>query len=566
MPFSDYFNYFSTFSTVTVLVGLLILIPVGLFLCKYNLKFIAVSVVGLILTTVYLSQSIMLVVNFLKDMGHSTVGLILEYALPVVFFLGATFGIIRWGLQIWLNRIQNKQISTLSPPLPGKVTFQERRRKFLHWFTTREGISICLIQAAVLAVHLIYIGQPTVPEVLDEGYYFPEAIRFLIGQTMSLPQHPPLGKWLIASGIYLFGDNWRAIPILFGVISIFIFYFICKKLTVKWSQGGTFTPLLATFLLATENLTFVIGHIAMLDVFYVTFMLLGFLLYLRGNYVWCGAAMGLSLLCKGTAILGVVAIILHWAVTHRSELAEEIRNTWKALQGRDMTGTISGNVLSMFKLLVTAVAVWLILVVPLEYPAMHMYPATTQWYNPLFRAIYMVWHPLQETYTGLASGSVTGGSMRDLGTPWQWLLSPGTSNVDLAPGPNAPRYLSSIGWTIWPLIIPSIVYLIYESVRNRPKEQNMAFFLLCWLVGVYGLLVIIQLVTGRLMYEYYFYPAIPAVCLAIAWGIWRLWGVAQRRSQTRVIFLSLLALYLIGTAITFVIVSPLGTNLVKLPL
>ena len=90
---------------------------------------------------------------------------------------------------------------------------------------------------------------------------------------------------------------------------------------------------------------------------------------------------------------------------------------------------------------------------------------------------------------------------------------------------------------MWLLIIPAIIYLIWESVKERAKGQNMAFFLLCWLVGVYGLLVIIQLFTDRLMYEYYFYPAVPAVCLTIAWGIWRLWGLARTRTQTRVIFL-----------------------------
>src|SRR5271157_1186242 len=103
MPFGDYLNYLSTFSTITFLVALLFLIPLGLFLCRYKLKFIAISLVGLILTTVYLSQSITLVVNYFKNTNYNTTGLILEYALPVGFFLVAAVGIIRWGLQIWLN-------------------------------------------------------------------------------------------------------------------------------------------------------------------------------------------------------------------------------------------------------------------------------------------------------------------------------------------------------------------------------------------------------------------------------------------------------------------------------
>ena len=63
MSFSDYFNYMSTFSTVVFLIALLVLIPLGIWLCRYKLKFIIVSLLGLVQSTVYLSQNITLVVN-----------------------------------------------------------------------------------------------------------------------------------------------------------------------------------------------------------------------------------------------------------------------------------------------------------------------------------------------------------------------------------------------------------------------------------------------------------------------------------------------------------------------
>jgi predicted neutral ceramidase superfamily lipid hydrolase len=100
MPFGDYFNYQSTFSTVIFLVALLFLIPLGVFLCRYKLRYIAISLAGLILTTVYFSQLILLVVNYLKTGNHNTMGLMMEYGLPVGFFLAASLGIIRYGLQI----------------------------------------------------------------------------------------------------------------------------------------------------------------------------------------------------------------------------------------------------------------------------------------------------------------------------------------------------------------------------------------------------------------------------------------------------------------------------------
>lgn len=563
--FGDYFNFLSVFSSVSVLIALFILIPLGLFLCKYSMKFIAISLVGLILTTVYISQLIIVDVNLLKSSGHYVVGLIMGDAVPVCFFIAAALGIIRWGLQIWLNRARSFRRSSSPALQPDKPGYRERLRQILRWFTTLEGKCICVIEASVLAVHLIFIGRPASAVILDEVYYVHDALNLLHGLSMNYPEHPPLGKWLIASGIFVFGDNsvgWRIISVIFSLAGIFIFYLICKKLTAKWFGAGVFVPLLAVFLLATENLSFVIGHVAMLDVFYVTFMLLGFLFYLHNKYTACGIAMGLSLLCKESAILGIMVVVLHWIITCRHEIAGEMRNTFNALQGKEITGQLTSNFLNLFKMLVIIAAVWLILIVPLEYPSMHLYPASTLWYNPLFRAIYMLWHPLSQTFTNFTSITAGNpGSWLVPTPPWQWLLWPG---VTIVYGTGV-RYLGSIGWAVWPLIIPSIVYLVYESIRNRFREYNIAFFLLCWLVGVYGLLVVLTLFTDRLSYEYYFYPAVPAVCLCIAWGFWRWWETARNRTATKVVFISGLTLYILASLAVFVIMSPFGTNLVRLP-
>jgi len=567
MIFRDYFNYTSVFSTVTFLFALLILIPLGLYLCKYKLTYILISILGLILSTVYLSQLIMLVVNFLKTTNHNIIGLLLEYGIPIGFFLVVAVGIVRSGLQIWANHWQYQAL----PPLRDRVVLKTRFRQwclgFVHWIKSPEGIGVVAIEAFVLVVHLIYLGRPASPNIIDEGYYVPEALHFLYRLPMSLPQHPPLGKWLIASSMYIFGINpvgWRVFSVIFSLIGIFIFYLIIKKLTAKWPQSGAFVSILGTFLFATENLSFVMGHIAMLDVFYVTFMLLGFLLYLRGNYTSCGIAMGFSLLCKVTAILGIAAVILHWLITRRSEILMELQNIWDAVNERVMRLPLSHNLLNLFKTLVFALAVWIILIVPLEYGSAHQFTADTLWYNPLFRTVYMVWHPLNESFSALASGSVSGGELRGVSTPLQWIFKPGAVNVNLA-GNDLTRYMGSIGWNIWIFIVPSFLYLIYASVRIREKGHDIALFLLCWLLCIYGSLVVLQLATGRLTYDYYFYPAVPAICLTIAWGFWRLWEMARNRVGTKVVFISGLTLYILTSLAVFVIMSPLGTNLVKLP-
>lgn len=569
MYLSDYFNYMSTFSSVLFLIALFVFIPLGLFLCRYKIKFIIISIVGLIQTTVYLSQISMLAVNYLKNSNHNTAGIVLEYGIPVGFFLVAALGIIRSGLQIWANHWQYKPLPSIIVHASVKKQLQQWLAKFSQWIKSPEAIGVGVIEALVLAVHLIYIGQPNYPAIMDEGYYIPEALRFLHHQSMFFPEHPPLGKWLIAFGIFTFGDNpvgWRIISIIFSLAGIFICYLICKKLLEKWPQASPFVPLLGIFLLATENLTFVMGHSATLDVFYGTFMLLGFLFYLRGNYLSCGIAMGLSMLCKVTSILGIAAIALHWVLTNRSGISQEFHNIWDTVNERVREAPLPNNILNMFKMLVVAVSVWLILIVPLEYGSAHQFSKNTLWYNPLFRAIYMVWHPLTQTVAMFDAGLLIGGKATNIRSPCQWLFTPSALNVNLISGSVVTRYLGSIGWNIWVLIIPSIIYLIYASAKIRDKGHDTALFLLCWLVGVYGVLVVIQPFTGRIMFDYYFYPAVPAICLTIAWSFWRLWDIARNRVGTKIIFLTVFTLYLLASVAVFVIMSPLGTHIIKLTL
>ncbi|MBI2957303.1 MAG: glycosyltransferase family 39 protein [Chloroflexi bacterium] len=134
----------------------------------------------------------------------------------------------------------------------------------MRWFKARENIAVCVMAAVVLGLHVPLIDTPhaelSTPEwmrqdqaykddntrtapapqyIFDELHYIPEAIRFLHREYPEQEhgivrgEHPPLSKWLIASGIVIFGDNpvgWRVLPILFGIASIFIFYLICRRL------------------------------------------------------------------------------------------------------------------------------------------------------------------------------------------------------------------------------------------------------------------------------------------------------------------------------------------------
>ncbi|MBI2859635.1 MAG: glycosyltransferase family 39 protein [Chloroflexi bacterium] len=569
--------------------------------------------------------------------------------------------------------------STTQPLAPGQTSSSEPQaeaappfapkpgglRGFLRWFKASENIAACVIALAILVVHILLINTPpaqlSTPEwmrqdalnkkdssnpapspqyIFDELHYVPEAIRFLhregdydgVDRGILRPEHPPLGKWLIASGVFLFGDNpigWRLLAALFGTASILVFYLICRRLATqdlgpagagstgkrfwkKWAQGSIFIPLLATFLFATENLSFVQAQVAMLDVFYLTPMLIGILFYLRRNYLPAGVFMGLSMLGKAMAALPILGLAAHWAITRRREIWNEIKFTWNALRGRKGIPSEKSEILGIARYLIAIPVVWFALLTLLEYPV------TYQWVNPIGRTLHM----LSSHLSLIVGGSLPSGIAS---RPWSWVYFPGGLYYWYDP-----HLLGSIGWTVWAFIIASMAFLMYVLVRVHlrssakdlavipsqaphkvysdtvsagastsspeavilpdqagaineaipPKrswlarmgqklvptpDNHLVKFALAWFASVYVLLIVLELATDRLMYHFYFYPAVPPVALAIAYGAWRLWAATEKGRRWRVIFPILLGVYILATIATFVIMSPYGTKLVPLP-
>jgi len=463
------------------------------------------------------------------------------------------------------------------PRIPHTISGESRLHSFLLWFTHKENIVVCVIAAIVFGLHLLMISKPAV-YVFDEDFYVPAAKSFLTGGGLLNAQHAPLGKLIIAAGISIFGDNavgWRIFSIIFGVASIVIFYLfvvqLCRKEATddkvisgdrtippknrSWFSLTVFVPVFATFLFAFENLSFVMAHFAMLDVFYVTFMLLGFLFYLRGNYWWCGVAMGVSVLCKIIAVMGILALLIHWALTRRNDIARELRQLLNTLRGkRDLVHYRALR--DMTRFLIASAVVWFALLPLLEYPA------ARQFLNPLSRTIYMLRYHLGVTTTADASPLSS--------QPWSWVLHP--TNIIYWPASLTyvsghfilllnsanPLYYASISWNIWVFIIPVMLSLLYEVLKSRAADQSVAAFSLSWFFGVYLLLIPLAIVTDRLMFTTYFYPAIPVVCLGIAWTAWKMWSVMKQDKTRKTIFLSILTLYIIGSLVVFYLMSPFG--------
>lgn len=103
----------------------------------------------------------------------------------------------------------------------------------------------------------------------DEVHYVKAARVLLTMERPQNPEHPMVGKEILAAGMWLFGDSprgWRIMPALFGTFGLFAF----SRLVWHASHRQVAT-VLATLLLAIDFAWFIQSRIAMLDIFMATF-------------------------------------------------------------------------------------------------------------------------------------------------------------------------------------------------------------------------------------------------------------------------------------------------------
>ena len=192
-----------------------------------------------------------------------------------------------------------------------------------------------LIAIASFILRIINLGSPK-GFVFDEVYYVDGArdlLKFGVEVNGSQPEfivHPPVGKWLIASGIKLFGDNelgWRIATAVCGTLLILLFARLVHVLF--------YSPLLTALgasLMALDGLLLVHSRTALLDLFLTFFTLLGVLMWQRNRHIWAGIAFGLAIGCKWSAIYFVAVIGL--IALYQILIAVDIRKSVKPISAK----------------------------------------------------------------------------------------------------------------------------------------------------------------------------------------------------------------------------------------
>jgi dolichyl-phosphate-mannose--protein O-mannosyl transferase len=141
------------------------------------------------------------------------------------------------------------------------------------------GTAVVVIIAGVL--RFLNLSHPK-GKIFDEIYYATEGHDLFThgvewnaqNNTGDFVVHPPLGKWLIGLGEWLFKYNefgWRFMPAVFGTLSVLILIRITRRMF-----RSTVLGLAAGLLLSLDGMEFVLSRTSLLDIFLMFFVLAAF--------------------------------------------------------------------------------------------------------------------------------------------------------------------------------------------------------------------------------------------------------------------------------------------------
>jgi len=349
---------------------------------------------------------------------------------------------------------------------------------------------------------------------------YPDAARGLDPNR----EHPPLAKLMIALSMWLIGNNeygFRLPSVLFGTLSILVFYLLLKRVS-----GDKLLSLIATFLFSFDNLVFVHSRIATLDIFVLFFMILGFYWYFGRKMILSGVAFALSTLCKIGGLYGILAV----GVYHvgKALFAKKGDSEQQSLMQRlgDLERLVIAYGVSFVGLLFVMDRLWV------------GYPSPIEHITFILNYTRALVAPFP---TGIQSN------------PWQWLLNQVQIpylKVDvnkIVDGTVVGTYTrihfngAMNPLTIY-LTLPTVLYQTYLYFTRR---QDISLLAIAWFAGTYLPFIPMALMWNRIMYLFYFLNTVPSVCIAIT-------SMALDQKPPKII----MGLYLLAVVGMFVMMFP----------
>ncbi|MHB1132235.1 MAG: phospholipid carrier-dependent glycosyltransferase [Chloroflexota bacterium] len=353
---------------------------------------------------------------------------------------------------------------------------------------------------ATLLLRLLWLDQPPGALIFDEVYYV-NAARVLLGWPLPAgapyaqaapgldpnSEHFPLAKLAIAGSMQLLGDNaygWRLPSVLLGTGAVALLFLLVRRLS-----GRAELALLAAFLFSFDNLVFVHGRIATLDIFMLAPMLLGLYLYLAKRPALAGAALALGALAKITGVYGLGVL-----------LGYEALRLLLAGGGRAARRATAANLLVLGG---SFAVVFLGLLWPLDL-------AWTSFADPAYHLAHVLGYGVALTAHDYPSSIAS--------APWQWLVNQVPIHYLTVSGDGAaPPLVDFVGMMNPYVLAPLPVAVAFLVIRTRGASRELPLFLCAWLAATYLPSLVAVLMLNRASYIFYFLPVLPALSTAVAY-------------------------------------------------
>jgi dolichyl-phosphate-mannose--protein O-mannosyl transferase len=353
--------------------------------------------------------------------------------------------------------------------------------------------------------------------------------------------HPPLGKWIIGFGMWLFGPenpfSWRVSVAILSIASVGLLMVVAKMLL-----KSTLWAVVAGFLLAIDGTAIVMGRTGLLDSMLMFFVLLAFYFLLRdiqnrdlSKLVWqrpwllaAGVALGAATSVKWSGLYFLAAFGLYVVISEALARRDAGQKHW-ALVGIVANGAIAFALMVPTALL-TYLASWTgWLVTSGGYGrawAEDSANAATGFWSFMPTSLQSLWHYHQSAY-GFHVGLSTPHSYSSNALTWLISLRPTSFFYEgLSEGQNGcitaggcSSAITSLGNpVIW--ISATLALLAMIALWILKKDRIAGLILLGVLAGYVPWLFFMN----RTVFSFYSIAFLPWMILAVVYAIKLIWN------------------------------------------
>ncbi|MGI9092221.1 MAG: dolichyl-phosphate-mannose--protein mannosyltransferase [Mycobacteriales bacterium] len=476
------------------------------------------------------------------------------------------------------------------PPPEGPRSALERLQSVLPSDRLAGWVTTMVVGLLAGVLRLWSVDYPHA-KIFDEVYYPPNAQQLLQQGYESSPGrlyvvHPPLGKWCIAAGIKLFGDNtvgWRVPSGVAGAIAVVILVRVVRRMSGSTMIGG-----IAGLLLAIDGLSVVMSRTSLLDIFIQVFVVAGFACLVVdrdqvrsrlaeavaatpeepfrsrvaiGPRPWrlaAGVLLGASCGVKWSGVYFLAGFAIMSVLWDRGALRTAgVRRPALTTALRDLPAALwTLGVMPVIAYLATWTG-WFLGENGYDRHWAETHPSAHFGFVPgALRSLWHYHHEMLSFHEGLGSYHPYRSQ------PWSWLVDgrpvdfyyPDTHTLHGCGQSQCVRQVLAIGTpALWWAFVPMILWMLWLLVSRRDWRAGAVLMAFAagwgaWLEN-----------TGRTMFFFYMIPLVPFMAMGVAFALGDLLGRANAWTTRRLVGLVLVAGYLALVVADFVYLWPILT-------